>query len=220
MSSKKLFLPVFLLLNFALGCASPAPVSFTPPEVETHIPNTIMTPISTPENIYDCYFTNLTPKEDNPCSVEQLEAVLGVDVKEPVIKDSQLDFVTAFWNGPSDPDKFNGAGLAFKCPDEECYLFFIQYPLSSFDYKGKIEWGKTPPSAIEKVELSEGPGEYVKGRFFQEKAGQPEIWSSDVETQMLVWVTDDVLFSITLNGNSPKEPLGKQDLIGIADSAK
>ena len=99
-------------------------------------------------------------------------------------------------------------------------MFFIQYPLSSFDYKGKIEWGKTPPSAIEKVELSEGPGEYVKGRFFQEKAGQPEIWSSDVETQMLVWVTDDVLFSITLNGNSPKEPLGKQDLIGIANSAK
>jgi len=220
MSNKKLFALIFLLLNTVFGCASPVPVSSISPEAETLIPNPTMEPISTPENIYDCYFTNLTPKENNLCSVEQLEAILRVDVKGPVIKDSQLDFVTAFWNGPSDPDNFNGAGLIYSCPDNECYLLFVQYPLSSFDYKGKIEWGKTPRSAIETVELTEGTGEYVKGRFFQEKAEQPEIWSSDVETQMLVWVMDDVLFSITLNGNSSKEPLGKQDLVEFADSTQ
>jgi hypothetical protein len=158
MSSKKLFLLVFLLFNSVIGCASPVPVSSMPPKEETLVPNSTMEPISTPEIIYDCYFTNLTPKENNLCSVEQIEAILRVDVKEPVIKDSQLDFVTAFWNGPSDPDKFNGAGLIYSCPD--------------------------------------------------------------LEMQMLVWVENDALFSITLNGNSSKELLGKQDLIEIANNAK
>ena len=220
MNINKFLLPVFTYLIFLFGCSSPVPALPLPYETETVIPDSIMEPISTPENIYDCYFTDLTAKVNNPCSVEQLEGILGVDVKELVIKDLQLDFVKAFWNGPSDPKKFNGAGSVYSCPDNECYLFFVQYPLSSFDYKGKIEWGKTPPSAIEIVDLIDGTGEYVKGSFFQEEAGQPEVWSSDLETQMLVWVIDDVLFSITLDGNSSTRPFWKQDLIGIANSTK
>jgi len=221
MSSKKLFLLVFLLLNSVIGCASPVPVATLAPAIATLPPSPTTEPSSVSESAIHCSFANLTDPENHPCSVEQLESILGFDIKKTTLDDSQLVFIKAYWNRPTtDSYAPDIAGLFYQCPANECNMFVTKIPLVSADKSNIIDWGKTPSSAIETVQLKEGTGEYVKGWFYQAEPGQPEVWSSDLEIQRLMWINNDVLFTVALDGNSSAVSMGKEELIGFANSMK
>jgi hypothetical protein len=183
-------------------------LTWTPPE-----------PASIPEDAVHCYIANLTDSTNHPCSIEQLESILGFDIRKPTLNDPRLVFTKAYWNGFSaDVTQADLAGFFYKCPNDECNLFITQVLLVSVDNSNIIDWGKIPSSAVEIVDLKEGIGEYVKGWFFQAEPREPEVWSPDLETQRLAWVLEDVLFTIALDGNSSVESIEKTDLIEIANS--
>jgi hypothetical protein len=176
-------------------------------------------PASISEDAVHCYIANLPDSTNHPCSVEQLESILGFNIRKPTLNDPRLVFSKAYWNGPSaDVTQADLAGFFYKCPNDECNLFITQVLLVSVDNSNIIDWGKIPSSAVEIVDLKEGIGEYVKGWFFQAEPREPEVWSPDLETQRLAWVLEDVLFTIALDGNSSVESIEKTDLIEIANS--
>lgn len=215
--SKHIHPPLFLVLILAGCITSRETTSLTKTPVEF----TSTQDDQAGAEAIDCYFANLDDARNHPCPTALLETVLGIDIKEPSVETPKLIFIKAYWNGPTANVKdFDMVGLYYQCPAEECHLIISQASLENVDLQKIFDWGKTPKSAIETVELDAGSGEYVKGWFFQPAPDQAEIWSTDLEIQRLYWATADTMFMILIDGNNSTALINKTDLVEIANSMK
>jgi hypothetical protein len=149
------------------------------------------------------------------CAVGIAEAALGFDVREL----------------PSVPEGFAYASASAN-PSQN--LILITYArdggeLSITQVNGastasvwETTWGAVPPDSVEKVQINNYEGEYVRGMFVvKSQTGTKAEWEPDAPFQRLRWREGDMLFEIQMAGlPGDNDLIGKDWVISLAESLK
>lgn len=86
----------------------------------------------------------------------------------------------------------------------------------------EARWGAVPIDSVEKVQINNYEGEYVRGMFVvKSQTGTKAEWEPDAPFQRLRWREGDMLFEIQMAGLPGDDDLiGKDWLISLAESLK
>ena len=143
------------------------------------------------------------------CSVEQVRSKVDFEVKEP----GTLPEGMYFEGATGGPDFIE---LAYLHQDADRLGGELSVVVEAIGRPSAVGTGIAAKSApIEKVQIGNLPGEYYKGILFQDEQGNVN-WYPDDPLATLRW--EDNGSTYTLVYYSTRYPLGKEDLVRLAES--
>lgn len=143
------------------------------------------------------------------CSVEQVRSMVDFEVKEPAILPPGMYFEGA----TGGPDFIE---LAYLHEDIDRLGGELSVGIEATGKLSAVGTGIVAKSAyVEQVQIGNLQGEYYMGILFQDEQGNVT-WLPDNPTSTLRW--EDGGSTYTLIYNSKRNPLGKEDLVKVAES--
>lgn len=149
------------------------------------------------------------------CAITRAEATLGFDVRELPSDPEGFTFINAF------PDPHQSlVRLTYARDGGE--LTITQVLATARPSAWEASWGAVPVDSIEKVQIHDVEGEYVRGMFVvKSQTGTKAEWEPDAPVQRLRWREADRLFEISMYGlPGYDDRIGKAWLIALAESLK
>jgi hypothetical protein len=147
------------------------------------------------------------------CAVSKAEAALGFAVKRLPAVPERFSFATASAD-------LNQSLIRITYARDGGILTITQRHGTSAASLWEANWGAVPVNFIEKVQINNFEGEYVRGMFVvKSQTGKKAEWEPDAPVQRLRWQDGNMLFEIQMAGlPGDNDLIGKDWMITLAES--
>lgn len=149
------------------------------------------------------------------CAIRSAEASLGIDILESPSVPEGFVFVSASVDPTQDL-----VVLTYSRDGSE--LTITQRLATSADSVQETAWSSVPIESVERVQIHDVDGEYVRGMFVvKSRNGTEAVWEPEAPVQRVRWYQGELWVEIQLSGLvGDDESIGKLWLLALADSLR
>lgn len=174
-------------------------------DVTPDVPSATLTPVPA----FALFAAECGDRNNPTCSVEQIRGKVNFTIKElGEVPGIQLNFIGT----TGSPDSVN---LLYKYQIDQNkpnILIISEERWTGQPIQGKSQIGAS--AVVEKVQIGSLTGEYYKGSFTTDGAGDAK-WDANIGTETLRWLDGDTLYTVEC---WPDTPFGKTNMVAVAKS--